>query len=367
MDTSDRLIAEYDQQTETYRAFTAKLRALIDDLLSARDIRVHSITCRTKTRQSLIRKLAQPRRAYDTVRDVTDIVGVRVVTYFADDVDRVAAMISDEFVIDAEKSADKRDALAADRFGYLSLHYIVSLHPGRADLTEYRDYAGMKAELQIRSILQHAWAEIEHDLGYKAESEVPRRVRRYFSRVAGLLELADDEFVRIRDILSDHVRAVDESITAAPEDVEIHKLSLESFITKEIVVSEIDGAIAELTGGRVDDLGERTLEQFVVGLRYLHIATIADLKSALEVHRPDIIALARAWLQPQSGNVQCGVSILYLQYCVLALTGDVAKAADFFQRVGIAASDDQSAALGDLLMSRWRAVTSLSVRSPTLV
>jgi hypothetical protein len=61
-------------------------------------------------------------------------------------------------------------------------------------LVEYSTHTGVQFEVQIRSTLQHAWAEIEHDRGYKSEVEVARAVRRRFSRLAGLLELADYEF-----------------------------------------------------------------------------------------------------------------------------------------------------------------------------
>ena len=98
---------------------------------------------------------------------MTDITGVRVITYFADQVDEIAKVMEGEFNIDIKNSIDKRDILDPDRFGYLSLHYvIVSLSSARCALAEYRSFSELKAEVQVRSILQHAWAEIEHDLGY---------------------------------------------------------------------------------------------------------------------------------------------------------------------------------------------------------
>ena len=105
---------------------------------------------------------------------------MRIITYFAEEVDAVAQLIEREFTIDRKNSIDKRMALDPDQFGYLSVHYIVSLAANRSQLPEYAALSGLSAEIQIRSILQHAWAEIEHDLGYKSQTAVPRDVVRQF-------------------------------------------------------------------------------------------------------------------------------------------------------------------------------------------
>jgi ppGpp synthetase/RelA/SpoT-type nucleotidyltranferase len=107
-------------------------------------------------------------------------------------------MVEREFVVDRTNSVDKRTLLDPDRFGYQSLHYVAALSVARTGLAEYGRFTGLRVEIQIRSTLQHAWAEIEHDLGYKSAAGVPRDIRRRFSRIAGLLELADEEFSVIR-------------------------------------------------------------------------------------------------------------------------------------------------------------------------
>ena len=89
-------------------------------------------------------------------------------------VDKLAKVIERNFKIDTENSIDKR-VMDPERFGYSSLHYIVEYTPERLKLIEYKYFTGIKFEIQIRSILQHAWAETEHDLGYKSKNEVQRR------------------------------------------------------------------------------------------------------------------------------------------------------------------------------------------------
>ena len=190
--------SDYDSATVGMQAFGLKLEALILSTVEANGIQVLSVTSRVKSKASVRRKLERTDREGD-IRSLTDILGIRIITYFRDEVDAVARLIEEEFKIDAERSVDKRAALDPDRFGYLSLHYIAQLTQNRSQLVEYRTYAGVLFEVQIRSILQHAWAEIEHDRGYKSEAEVPRAVRRRFSRLASLLELADDEFLGLRE------------------------------------------------------------------------------------------------------------------------------------------------------------------------
>jgi ppGpp synthetase/RelA/SpoT-type nucleotidyltranferase len=192
---------EYHRIAEPMQAFQLPLEGLIQVLLESEGIRVHGVASRVKTKTSVERKLQRSDEARN-ISSLTDILGVRVITYFPDEVDVVANLIEREFTVDRKHSTDKRMALEPDRFGYLSLHYILQLAQSRSALPEYRGFKDIKFELQIRSILQHAWAEIEHDLGYKSEVAVPKAVRREFSRLAGLLELADAEFLRIREELA---------------------------------------------------------------------------------------------------------------------------------------------------------------------
>ena len=84
-----------------------------------------------------------------------------------------------------------------DSFGYNSLHYVCRLEEG-----------GIRFELQMRTALQHVWSTIEHDTVYKGEVKIPKEYRRQFSRLAGMLELVDDEFSRLRTVLAEYRRQV---------------------------------------------------------------------------------------------------------------------------------------------------------------
>jgi putative GTP pyrophosphokinase len=195
------LVQEFELEQPRYAAFGRKLVELLQDALQG--IHLHSIYFRVKELDRLEEKLTRQGKHYTRLTDVTDLLGVRVVTYFADDVDRVVEVIDREFDVDAERSVDKRSTMEADRFGYVSVHKVIRLSSARLALPEYKRFGGLLAEIQIRSILQHAWAEIEHDLGYLAH-EMPPHLRRKFSILSGMLELVDEQFKELRDELLAH-------------------------------------------------------------------------------------------------------------------------------------------------------------------
>lgn len=303
---TQNILKTFDSEEPLYETWAKKLELLVREILETNKLSVHSVSGRTKNRKSLEKKIESKSRGYYTnLEDITDVVGVRVITYFADDVDRVAESIKQEFAIDVSASIDKRGQLDPEAFGYLSVHYIISLNDNRERLPEYKRLMGLKAEIQIRSVLQHAWAEIEHDLGYKTEGAIPRSVRRRFSRLAGLLELGDDEFIHIRNQLNEYTIDVTKNIVEAPQLVEIDKISLISFI-KTKFCEEIDLEIAKATNHVIipmeddenyDDTIAGNAEFILPRLKFLNISTIEKLETQLTKFRPLLAPFVIEWLK----------------------------------------------------------------------
>ena len=165
--------------------------------LKEQGIYVTAIERRVKTEKSLAGKLELKGAKYKSIDDITDLVGLRVITFYTDEVDKVAVIAKRIFNIDWLDSVDKRKLHQLDSFGYNSLHYICRLKTG-----------GPRFELQMRTALQHVWSTIEHDTGYKGDVKIPREYLRQFSRLAGMLELIDDEFSRLRTALTDYRRQI---------------------------------------------------------------------------------------------------------------------------------------------------------------
>lgn len=353
-DPTESILNEYDATVGRYEAFTAKVERLVREMLHEAGVEAHTVTSRVKSRESLSDKLVRPGREYSKLADVTDVAGVRITTYFADDVDRVAERMGQWFDIDSNNSVDRRETLDPDRFGYLSLHHVVGFGTERETLPEYGQYGGLKAEVQTRSILQHAWAEIEHDLGYKTREEVPREVRRRFSALAGMLEIADREFESLRNELKEYERDVQERIEKEPQLVEINKASLFAFVQENRTVARIDGKIASAhslgiaPSTRKDKpyagAGDEGIEMRVAALKFVEVATIQDLENELERCESKILAFTDEWIKPKrakglAGTLIPGTSVLQLAYLLTAKTRNVDKVEKFLKVIGMFYSD----------------------------
>ena len=197
--------ARYAELHPLYAAFCRHVRQALAEEIAARAIKIHSIEARAKSVESFERKIRRllgaqraPRHASEPLKRVTDTAGVRVITYFPRTVADVDSVICSRFrVLEKDNKTESRDAPGT--FGYRSVHYLVELTPENLDRPDCRWFQDLVAEIQVRTILQHAWAEIEHDIQYKSARALPPAIRRRLAAVAGLLEIADREFQAIRD------------------------------------------------------------------------------------------------------------------------------------------------------------------------
>ncbi len=189
--------ASFENEHEEWARVADAAERLVQTALQDDNFDLHLIAARAKSPHSLLQKLRRKNYA-DPESDLTDRVGVRVITYYESDVDSVVARLKAEFTIDDGRSEDKRIELSLREFGYRSVHLLA-----RASLSGLEDRYTARLgttwfEIQVRSILEHAWAEIEHELVYKAEIEHDEGFRRDFATLAANLELVDGKFEQLR-------------------------------------------------------------------------------------------------------------------------------------------------------------------------
>jgi putative GTP pyrophosphokinase len=198
-------VDEYARKRPIYNDFADVVRRTLQESIRHKSLKIHSVDARAKSLEGFGAKVMRPSEAdpsrpkYDRpLEQIEDLAGARVITFFPSTVKDVDRCIREEFDV-VEYRDIGASLLEAERLGYQSVHYIVKLTQQRAALVEYKRFAGLTAEIQVRTVLQHAWAEIEHDIRYKSPKAIPRDIGRRFMALAGLLEIADREFEAIQD------------------------------------------------------------------------------------------------------------------------------------------------------------------------
>ena len=202
----EMLMEQYRERTAVYERLSHLADETLRNALDAQHVKVTAMEHRIKTESSLAGKLELKGAKYHTLDDVTDIVGMRVVTFYSADVDKVAAIVNEVFQVDWNNSVDKRKLHRLDSFGYNSLHYICKLPKTVIDDPDMPLLNELRFEIQMRTALQHVWSTLDHDTAYKGNVKIPNEYRRQFNRLAGMLELIDEEFSRLRNTLTDYSR-----------------------------------------------------------------------------------------------------------------------------------------------------------------
>lgn len=214
--SADQVTVWYRGSVGTYTALADTVTSTLVSLCKARSVDYLTIASRVKTLESVIEKLS--RKEYDSLDEMTDLLGVRIILYLESDISKVSALIEEAFQTYPELSVNKSEELAVDQFGYRSVHHICDLGKTRLNLPELGVYRGIKFEVQVRTVLQHAWAEIEHDRSYKFPGDLPSPYRRRLNLLAGTLELVDREFSSLARDLDEYVRLQAKSKSIKPAD-----------------------------------------------------------------------------------------------------------------------------------------------------
>ena len=199
----------YLAQVPKYERLAINLEQALKTLLDENGLSYLSVECRIKTLTSFLEKI--PRKGYlaDPLVQCEDICGLRIICYYPSDIQRITHILRREF--DVHESIDKGIQLGVQEFGYRSTHLVVSVRKTWLVVPSYHELNGLRAEIQVRTVLMHAWAEVEHKLAYKSKEGVPDPIRRRLSLLSASFEGADEQLEHLREAIVEYRRDVHES------------------------------------------------------------------------------------------------------------------------------------------------------------
>lgn len=218
-----------------YKKLENTLKTILKRLI---DPQVESliIESRTKNISSFAEKIQRKKAKYsDPVVQFTDLTGVRIIVFTKDQVDRVKRIIEDNFQVDKTNTLDTAKRLGPHEFGYCSIHYIVQFKPEIRDLFKdinipndvFPDSENpMKAEIQLKTILEHAWAHFAHDREYKASFDIPDKWKHQLAGLSAILENAGKSFLEIQNGLKIYASSFGEYMSKEKILERLHSLEI---------------------------------------------------------------------------------------------------------------------------------------------
>ena len=278
-----KIVDGYSVSRGSYEDCLNYVENTVKNIIKSQSINVHEIVGRVKTIESLEGKVK--RKNYSNLAEITDLCGIRIITYFSDDVDKIAELISQEFEVDLENTIDKRKSEDPTKFGYVSLHYVVGLREENTSPTLYGRFKNIKLEIQIRTVMQHAWAEIEHDLGYKSKEDIPDQYRRQFSRLAGLIELADDNFLQLKNNINNYEQEIREKLPTSKKELPIDSSTLMTYVTEDQNYIELLNTIKTSDVDIDFNINSSFLSTVVQRVKRFGLKTIGDIDELLDRYK----------------------------------------------------------------------------------
>ena len=300
----EKFIEEYKEQYEPlYKILAQRIADLLQDLLTEELIPVAYIEQRAKKSESLLDKLKR-KHCKEPLEEIKDLAGIRVVTYYNDDVSRVCDIVSREFNVDPLHSNDKINELEVDEFGYRSFHLVCGFKEPRSNLPEWKRLSSLCFEVQVRSVLQHAWAAISHKLDYKSTSQAPQEIRRGLYRLSALLELADQEFASIRDRAAGVVAQYRQDVEKGTLNIPLNIDSLNQYLRERFNFDEWNKLGLQARLNKSNDYAkfdEADVQDNFLIFNSLGIRTVDELDDLLSKHKSQAVSILKMMSESVAG------------------------------------------------------------------
>ena len=251
----EKALKQYSERRSIYAALATKVEDIIREVLESQKINYHSISSRAKGLSSYERK-ASEEKYNDPINEIKDMAGVRVITYIQSEASATSEVVNGTFEVDRKHSVDKAEELGTDRLGYHSVHFICTLGQKRSELPENKIFDGVCFEIQVRTILQHAWAEFEHDRNYQFAGVLPRELKRRVLVLSGNLELVDREFESVATEIEKYAVTVEKKAESGDLALPIDSASLVAYLKTKFTGLISKGVVPTLNKADADVVEE---------------------------------------------------------------------------------------------------------------
>lgn len=240
---------------------------------SKHEAKIVGITGRSKGPDSLREKIDRKKYS-DPLSEIDDLAGIRIVCSYESDLKHIGKFVERTFEV--KEHIDQSNVLGVDRMGYHGEHYIVSLGKTYSGV-RYQGIVGLPLEIQVRTVLQDAWALTSHQLVYKDEAMIPSSLRRDLNNVASLLEIAQGVFDNVRDKRDAYLKEIE------------RKQSVEQDFLNQPV--DYDTLLA-YTSWKYPDLGVDLSwhGELLRDLDHLEFDTLKKIDLAVESAKPAVLA-----------------------------------------------------------------------------
>ena len=220
----DEIGIKYVESLKLYEEYAVRIRNLIQDLVELEGVEFYAIDGWAEAPAELLRSISS---LEEEELGGVDLVTVRVLLRFPGDVLRIEELVKSEFEIDEARSVPSSGLEDPYRFGYPAVVYILSLSNSRADLREWAKYKNLSFRLELRTMLQEAWATIFPKVSQTVGTASEKKMTRELVLLAALLEKADQGFLSLRNEIKDEALLIPPKQQGLPENnntVEAEKL-----------------------------------------------------------------------------------------------------------------------------------------------
>lgn len=227
--SSEKISSAFKKRLVDHESLTSTCKVMLSRILAENNVDVLSVSGRTKNISSVLEKIRRKRYSSPEIQ-MTDLTGVRVIVFFESQVSIVSELIRKVFDVDEDNSVDRDTILGDDRIGYRSVHFVCSLGRARSRLSEYKNIHNLKFEIQVRTVLQHAWAELAHDRAYKFSSELPGNLQRKLNLYSGMLEVVDRGFDEVSNEIDQYASTVEATHLTLIKNHKIDSINIQKVV-----------------------------------------------------------------------------------------------------------------------------------------